>query len=150
MSLSLAPHHKGGEGRHVITYRCPERLIKKSGFGGFSFQVFPIRQTLLFQQIILSRPLKTQAKIYLSIIPKLLIQKKNDSTHISSFISLNVTLQHSPARDKYAGSWNWKTPGPWANGTQRTKAAQINTITIGHWIFYACKITSLYTYSINR
>lgn len=47
MALSLAPHHKGGEGRHIITYRCPERLIKKSEFGVFSFQVFPICQTLV-------------------------------------------------------------------------------------------------------
>lgn len=96
MALSLAPHHKGGEGRHVITYRCPERLIKKSEFGVFSFQVFPICQTLLFQQIILSRPLKTQAKIYLSIIPKFLIQKKNDSTNISNFISLSTTYSEPP------------------------------------------------------
>lgn len=61
----------------------------------FSFQVFPICQTLLLQQIILSRPLKTQAKIYLPITPKFLIQKKKDSTNISSLISLGMTYSDS-------------------------------------------------------
>lgn len=61
-----------------------------------------------------------------------------------------LTLQHSLVRAKYAESRWWKMPGPWANGTQMTKAAQINTIMISHWIFYVWQVISLYTYSFNQ
>lgn len=58
--------------------------------------MFPICQTLLVQQIVLSRLLKPHAKIYLSMIPKFLLQKKNDSRNTSSLISCSMTHPDPP------------------------------------------------------
>lgn len=79
--------------------------MKKSGFGVFSFRMFPNCQTLLVQQIILPRPLETQAKVYLSMIPKSLIQKKIDSGNTCSLISLSMTHSKPPT-----SPWSGQNP----------------------------------------
>lgn len=110
--------------------------MKKSGFEVFSFKMFHICQTLLVQQIILSQPLQTQAKIYLSVIPKFLIQKKNDSRNTSSLISLSIT-HPDPPTFPWSGQ-NMLNPEdrrcqcPKLMGSQKTEAAQINIITISY------------------
>lgn len=67
---------KVGRETHNLLTVFQKDLLTKIGFGMLSFKMFSICQTQLVQQIILSSLLKTQAKIYLSVIPNSSFRRK--------------------------------------------------------------------------